>query len=143
MLITGIICLEKKKSIQKTKIVLYFFNFLEGGGIMVWGAFGINVVLELKKINTTIDSIGYQEILNASLNDEIYNVVQNRNEKIFFQQDNYSIHTSKSTTAFLKKQKKYQILEWPSRSLDLNLIENIWGPFNVQNIWKWSKILQP
>ena len=94
---------------------------------MVLGAFGLNGVLELKKINTTIDSIGYQEILIASLNDEIYNVVQNRNEKIFFQQDNCSIHTSKTTTAFLKKQKKYQILEGPSRSPDLNPIENIWG----------------
>ena len=40
-----------------------FFNFLEGGGIMVRGAFGANGVLELKKINTTINSIGYQEIL--------------------------------------------------------------------------------
>ena len=72
---------------------------------MVWGAFGINGVLELKKINTTIDSIGYQEILKDSLNDEIYNVVQNRNEKIFFQKDNCSMHTSRITTSFLKKQK--------------------------------------
>ena len=42
---------------------------------MVWGAFGVNGVLELKKISTNINSIGYQEILKTSLNDEVYNIV--------------------------------------------------------------------
>ena len=70
---------------------------------MVWGAFGVNGVLELKKIKTVINSIGYQEILKSSLNDQIYNIVQNKNKKIFFQQDNCSIHKSKSTLSFLKK----------------------------------------
>ena len=51
---------------------------------MVWGAFGVNDVLELKKIRTTINSIGYQEILKTSLIDKIYNIVENINEKIIF-----------------------------------------------------------
>ena len=50
---------------------------------MIWGDFGVNGVLELKKINTTINSIGYQEILKNSLNDEIYNIVENKIKKIF------------------------------------------------------------
>ena len=52
---------------------------------MVWGTFGINGVLKLKMVKSIIDSIGYQEILKTSLNDEILNVVENKSKKIFFQ----------------------------------------------------------
>ena len=80
---------------------------------MVWGTFGVNGVLELKKINHTIDSIGYQKILKSSLKNVIFNIIEDKKEKIFFHQNNCSINKSKSTTYFLKKQKKYLLLCWP------------------------------
>lgn len=41
-----------------------------------------------------------------------------------FQQDNDPKHNSKSTKAFMQKE-KYNVLEWPSEFPDLNVIEKV------------------
>jgi hypothetical protein len=77
------------------------------------------------KIDSTLDSDLYVEILESELVDTIdyYNLDK---EEIIFQQDNAPCHTSKTTMEAFNAI-EVNVMDWPAQSPDLNPIENYWG----------------
>lgn len=68
------------------------------------------------------DSTKYIQIID----DVIKNRLVNFKDNYIFQQDNASIHVSKTAKAYFAKE-KLSILIWPPCSPDLNIVEQIWS----------------
>lgn len=84
----------------KDKCVLPTFKH-GGGSVMVWGCMNAVGTGELQFIEGIMNANMYCDILKQSMI--------------------HSLRTTKTTTAFLKKL-RVKVMDWPSMSLDLNLI---------------------
>jgi hypothetical protein len=60
------------------------------------------------------------------------------NQNFIFQQDNCSVHTSHRGATWFQDQ-NINFLDWPSRSPDVNPIENMWG-FLVRHLQKQRRL---
>ena len=97
-----------------------------GGSVMVWGCFSHAGVGQLEKIEGIMKKEQYHSILQRHAIPSGMHLI---GHGFIFQQDNDPKHTSKLCTSYLERKKiadDLNIMEWPPRYPDLNLIELLW-----------------
>ena len=93
-----------------------------GGGVMVWGMIFANGNIWLEWLKGRQNSESYKQLLDEKA---LPRIRREMGKDFVPQQDNCSIHVSKLMKEWMAKV-NMTTLEWPARSPDLNLIENVW-----------------
>ena len=93
--------------------------------VMVWAGFCENGKRFITRLNGTVDSLAYQDMLKEAL-PILYT------PRHLLQQEGTPCHRFGSTTDFLRVKQTRMLENWPPQSAALSPIENFWDHFKLK-----------
>ena len=100
----------------------------QGGGIMIWLMCFPNGLLSYEIIEGYFKSKDYKEMLEKRV---IRAIKLNYGTDFYYQDDNCSVHKARLVKDFFEKH-RINVLEWPSKSPDINIVEDIWHMISTE-----------
>ena len=93
--------------------------------VMVWWVIGHHGFGNLIILDENVNADNYVRTLSEYILDSVENIFGDRNHPFVFQHGNAPAHTARRTVAWLEQQ-DISTIQWPSQSLELNILEQVW-----------------